>query len=110
MEGRKAGNTMDAHLLVRIITAFVEQNPNVAQIDRAHLPHASQAALDKWLKDVNIPTDDPDTDGTLHQVTFSAGMPVTFVASYSGDEPDLFLVTAVIQGGTVVGESLQVAN
>jgi hypothetical protein len=37
-------------------------------------------------------------------------MPATYVASYSGDEPDLFLVTAVIQGGTVVGESLQVAN
>jgi len=102
---------MDPKQLVKIILGLVsDYEPKITTLEQSDLPPEALSAVNKWISDNNIPVDDPDTEADFYGVTFKEYLSPVYVASFSGNDPDTFLLTAVIQDGKVIGESKDVAD
>lgn len=96
-------------LLVEVIAAIAEGNSAVSKIQKADIDSGATAALDGWVADKDIPIDDEDT--TMDFYMFKGeGLPNTYLADYAGEDPDQFRMMAVLQGNTVIGESIDVGD
>lgn len=73
------------------------------------LPPDANKVLDAWISDNNLPVDDPDTSGDLYAIE-DAGVPNSYLADYTGDDPDQFRAMVVIQKGKIIGDSVDVAS
>jgi hypothetical protein len=80
------------------------------EIDKGQLPSDASAPLATWISSNNIPVEDSDTSAAFYEITLAGALGRAYVADYSGDDPDLFRATVIIQSGQVIGESLQVAS
>lgn len=101
---------MAENVLVKLILATIENTPTIATITEAAMPPATHTALNAWASQNNILLDNGDTDAEFHKVSFKVLTPDTYVASYSGDNPDQFLAVAVLQNDKIIGESVEVAS
>jgi len=102
----------DCKLLTQVVAFYAEGTYSKSEIKQSDLPQETAVALKAWADGINIsPVDDDGTSLDLYRIDFShSGLPETFIADYSGDDPDQFRCIAVLQGGTVIGESIDVAD
>ena len=101
---------MDPKALTQIVLALVDKDHKVSKVLANTLPPDIRTALDAWVKANNIPINDAGTSVGIHKLVFKKFTPETYIASYSGDNPDQFALTAVLQQGKVIGESIDVGS
>ena len=101
---------MAENQLVKLILATIKDQPTITTIIEADMPKATQKTINTWVAQNNIPVDDGDTEADFRKVAFKVFTPDTYVASYSGDDPDQFLAIAVLQNDQIIGESVEVAS
>jgi hypothetical protein len=59
-----------------------------------------------WLSENNIPADLSSSDGVYYEIN-ARGCSTAFLVDVTGTDPDPFRATRIIEGGKVVGESIQ---
>lgn len=104
---------MNPKTLMQIIASFVENTPKpkASKIKNSSLPEAARTALNAWLSSNNITVDDPDTSADFYLVKYpESPISDTYLADYSGDDPDQFRAMCIIQNGSVIGESIDVGD
>jgi hypothetical protein len=101
--------TIDAGIsLLTDVTAA--KDLKVTDTQESKLPPKVLDAFKKWASELNIPLDDPDTSVDILTGTYSKGKQKYYVFQVSGDNPDQFGGSVVIQDNKVIGYSLGVGD
>jgi len=97
--------------LTKAFVLITTSKLSTTEIKRTGLPANAAAAFKKLESDLSIPTDDSDTSVTFLHTSFAhTGLSDTYSADYSGDDPDMFRIFAVVQDGVVLGSSADVGG
>jgi hypothetical protein len=103
------GRSMSPQSVVKIVCALVESKRAVKQIEKKELPKDSSQALENWISSNGLPVDAADTEADFYEIRYD-GNAIAYVADFTGDDPDPFRAIAIIEGGEVLGESLEVRS
>jgi hypothetical protein len=94
---------------ISLLTEVTEaKDLNVKTIDKSKVPKATMAVFTTWANSVNIPVDSAEI--YIYLGTYSKGKAQYYVFDVSGDDPDQYRGSAIIQDGKLVGSSLLVGN
>lgn len=101
---------MDPASVVMLVLYLVQKNAaTFKEINKGDLPQDALSSFSAWVSDNNIPIDDPDTGATFYEINLG-NLGFAYVADISGDDPDMFRATAIIEKGNVIGENVQSAD
>ena len=102
---------VDPAAVVMLVCMLVQKDSARAkEIDRAELPREAAGALAAWVFSNNIPVDDSGTSGMFYRIDLSSAPISAYVADFSGDNPDPFRATVILQDGKVIGENVQAGS
>jgi hypothetical protein len=94
-------------LLTDVTTA---KDLKVTKTQQSKLPSPVLAAFKEWASELNIPLDDQDTSVEILVGTYMKGKLEYYVFVVSGDDPDQFGGSVIIQNNKVIGYSLGVGD
>jgi hypothetical protein len=100
---------LDPKAVIAILRDFMEEPPEVTRVEKGVPPSDVAKAIQTWASQINLPTDDQDTTADYYRIGGSEPSN-SYLADFSGDDPDPFRATVLVRGGNVLGECVDVAS